>query len=75
MRRREFITVIAGAATYPVAPHAQQSSMPLIGFLNSASAEQWEHRTEIDHMASAVTLHLAAKRGWVDNPTQAFALP
>jgi hypothetical protein len=33
VRRREFITVIAGAVTYPVAPHAQQSSMPLIGFL------------------------------------------
>ena len=43
MRRREFITVIAGVVTYPVASHAQQSIMPLIGFLNSASAGQWEH--------------------------------
>jgi putative ABC transport system substrate-binding protein len=47
MRRREFIKVIAGsvAVAWPISARAQQSPLPVIGFLHSATADAYKPMT------------------------------
>jgi putative ABC transport system substrate-binding protein len=54
MRRREFISLIAGAMAWPLAARAQQAAMPVIGFLNPVPGAE-----AIPHLLAAFRQGLA----------------
>src|ERR1700745_2241537 len=64
MRRREFITLLGGAAaTWPLATGAQQpGKLPTIGFLGGATASAWSNW-------SAAFLQRLRELGWSEGRT------
>jgi hypothetical protein len=44
VRRRDFITVFGLALASPITAYAQQSAIPIVGFLNGASSAEYEHQ-------------------------------
>jgi putative ABC transport system substrate-binding protein len=66
MRRREFISLLGGAASWPLAARAQQSGkLPTIGFLGAATASVWAPWT-------AVFEQRLRELGWIEGRTVAI---
>jgi putative ABC transport system substrate-binding protein len=62
VKRRAFITLIGGAAAWPLAARAQQPAMPVIGFLGTATPSAWGDRV------TAFSQRLR-ELGWIENRT------
>jgi putative ABC transport system substrate-binding protein len=56
MKRREFISLVGGAAVaWPFAAYAQQSAMPVVGFINAAFAQNYTRQLAAFHKGLAET--------------------
>ena len=66
LKRREFITLLGGAAAWPIAARAQQAlKLPTIGFLNPT-------RASVDNWRSAAFVQRLRELGWIEGRTVAI---
>jgi hypothetical protein len=68
LRRREFITLLGGAAAWPVVARAQQQAMPVIGFLAPTSPDAIADRLRVFRRAESESVRTAGGSCAVTNP-------
>ena len=66
MRRREFVTLLGGAAAWPLGARAQQAgTRPAIGFLGA-------NTPSLDSRRIAAFVQRLRERGWIEGHTVAI---
>ena len=67
MNRRKFITLLGGAAAWPLAARAQQAAMPLVGYIGSIGSPD-----EVGEVIMAEVKQGLAEAGFVEGRNFAF---